>query len=188
MKNKKIIMYGGIILILLILLVVGYIIFNNIKNNKKNNIINEYIPEEEITEKQLRETVITLYFLDPETYNISPEARKIDSKQLLENPYEFLINLLIGGPKNEKLLKLIPENTKLNNAKIIDNILYIDFSDDFIKEQYLGKEQEELILKSIINTVTELTEINKVAILINGEEDIGFPDGELMFNKIFIRE
>ena len=31
---------------------------------------------------------------------------------------------------------------------------------DFIKEQNLGKEQEELILKSIVNTVTELTEIN----------------------------
>ena len=188
MKNKKLIMYVSIILIVLILLGVGYIIFNNIKNNSNKIIEEEYIPQEEITHEQLRQTILTLYFFNPENYNISSEARKIDAKLLLDNPYELIINLLIDGPKNENLLKLIPENTKLNSAKIIDNILYIDFSEDFIKEQFLGKEQEELILKSIIYTVTELTEINKVAILINGEEDSGFPDGELMFNKIFIRE
>lgn len=191
MKNKKIIMYAGIILIVLILLGVGYIILNNIKNNKnnKNEIeYEEYIPQEEITGEQLRQTVITLYFLDPATNNLTPEARQIDARELLDNPYELLINLLMEGPKNEKLLKLIPENTKLNSTQIKDNILYIDFSEDFIKEQELGKEQEELIIKSIINTVTELTEINKVAILIDGKEDKGYPDGELTFDNIFTRD
>ncbi len=173
MKNKKIIMYIGIILIVLILLGVGYIIYNNIKNNKEE-IIYEYTPQEEITGEQLRQTVITLYFLNPDTYELTPEARQIDAKELIDNPYELLINLLIEGPKNEKLLKLIPENTKLNSAQIKNNILYIDFSEDFIKEQTLGKKQEELILKSIVNTVTELTEINKVAILIDGKEDSRF--------------
>lgn len=188
MKNKRIIMYVGIILIVLILLGVGYVIFNKVKSNKEELSYNEYIPQEEITEEQLRQTVITLYFLNSETYQLIPEARQIDAKKLIDNPYEVLINLLMEGPKNEKSLKLIPENTKLNSAQIKDNILYIDFSDDFIKEQKLGKEQEELILKSIVNTVTELTEINQVAFLINGESDKGFPDGEVMFNKIFTRE
>lgn len=187
MKNKKIIMYVGIVLIVLILLGVGYVIYNNVKNNKEE-VIYEYTPEEEITGEQLRQTVITLYFLNSENYELTPEARQIDAKDLLDNPYELLINLLIEGPKNEKLLKLIPENTKLNSAQIKDNILYIDFSEEFIKEQNLGKEQEELILKSIVNTVTELTEINKIAILIDGEEDKGFPDGELIFNTVFTRE
>lgn len=187
MKNKKIIMYVGIILIVLILLGVGYVIYNNVKKNKEE-VIYEYTPQEEITEEQLRQTVITLYFLNPDTYELAPEARQIDAKELIENPYELLINLLIEGPKNEKLLKLIPENTKLNSAQLKDNILYIDFSEDFIKEQTLGEEQEELIVKSIVHTVTELTEINKVAILIDGKEDLGFPDGELMFNKVFTRE
>ena len=187
MKNKRIFMYIGVILIVLILLLVGYLIYNNIKKNKEE-FIYEYTPEEEITGEQLRQTVITLYFLDKDNYNLAPEARQIDAKELLDNPYEFLINLLMDGPKNEKLVKLIPENTKINNVKIENNILFIDFSEDFIKEQNLGKKQEELILKSIVNTVTELTEINKVAFLINGEENKEFPDGEVKFNKIFIRE
>lgn len=187
MKNKKIIMYVGIILIVIILIGVGYLIINNIKNKNKN-IISEYTPQEEITEEQLRQTVITLYFLNSEDYKLAPEARQIDAKKLLDNPYEVLINLLLEGPKNDKLLKLIPENTKLNSAQVKDDILYIDFSEDFIKEQSLGKEQEEIILKSIVNTVTELTEIDKVAFLINGEKDKGFPDSGVMFDKIFVRE
>ena len=186
MKNKKLFMYVGILLIVLVLIGVGYIIYNNINNNEK--IISEYIPEQEISEEQLRQTVVTLYFLDSNNYKLAPEARQIDSKKLVNNPYEELIKLLIEGPKNENLMKLIPENTQINSAQIKDNILYIDFSEGFINGQNLGKEQEELILKSIVNTVTELTEINRVAFLINGEENKGFPDNEVVFDKIFIRE
>lgn len=188
MKNKKIIMYVSIVLIVLIILGVGYIIYTNVKNNNEEIIAEEYTPEAEITEKQLRQTVVTLYFLDPTSYELVPEARKIDAKELIDNPYNLLISYLIEGPKNEKLQKLIPENTKLNNAYIKNNILYLDFSEELIKGQKLGLEQEELIIKSIVNTVTELTEVNKVAILIDGEENKGFPDGALMFDKVFIRE
>ena len=187
MKNKKLIMYVSIILIVVILIGVGYFIYNNIKN-KNNEMISEYTPQEEITEEQLRQTVVTLYFLDIENYKLVPEPRKIDSKELIKDPYKVLINLLIKGPKNENLIKLIPEETKLISTEIKDNILFINFSKEFISEQNLGKEQEELILKSIVNTVTELTEINKVAFLIEGEEDKAFPDNGVIFDKLFIRE
>ena len=96
--------------------------------------------------------------------------------------------MLIQGPKNEKLVKLIPENTKINNAEIKENILYLDFSEEFIKEQNLGKEQEELIVKSIVNTLTELTEINQIKILINGKENDKFPDNGVTFDKVFTRQ
>ena len=76
----------------------------NIKN-KKEDTISEYVPEQEITEEQLRQTVITLYFLDSDTYKIVPEARQIDAKKLVIDPYKVLVNLLIEGPKNEKLKK-----------------------------------------------------------------------------------
>lgn len=188
MKNKKIIMYVSIVLIVLILIGIGYLIYNKVKKKQENIRYDNYTPEEEITEEQLRQTVVTLYFLNPETAELTPEARQIDAKELIDNPYELLINLLIEGPKNEQLVKLIPENTKLNNAQIKENILYIDFSEDFIKEQNLGKEQEELILQSIVNTVTELTEVNKVAFLIDGKEDKGYPDEGVIFNKVFIRK
>ena len=116
-----------------------------------------------------------------------PEARKIDAKELIKEPYKVLIELLINGPKSEKLVKLIPDGTKLNKIEIKNDCIYIDFSNEFINGQKLGKEQEELIIKSIVNTVTELKEINSVKILIDGKENQQFPDGEINFKEAFKR-
>ena len=163
----------------------GFLVY---KNNKKNKSINqEYIPQQEITNEQLRQTVITLYFLNLDTGTIMPEARKIDAKELIKEPYKVLIELLINGPKSEKMAKLIPDGTKLNKIEIKNDCIYIDFSNEFINEQKLGKEQEELIIKSIVNTVTELKEINSVVILIDGKENQEFPDGQINFKEIFKR-
>ena len=85
------------------------------------------------------------------------------------------------------MAKLIPDGTKLNKIEIKNDCIYIDFSNEFINEQKLGKEQEELIIKSIVNTVTELKEINSVVILIDGKENQEFPDGQINFKEIFKR-
>ena len=183
MRNKKIFMYLTIIILIIIILIIGYLIYK--KNNNGNLKYNEYIPEEEITDEQLRTTIITLYFLDDKTSTIQPEARQIDVKELLDNAPQKLINLLIEGPKSDNLIKLIPDNTRVNNVEIIGDVLYLDLSDDFIKEQNLGQEKEELIIKSIVNTVTQLNEINSVKILINGESNMEFPDKGLSLEKEF---
>lgn len=185
MKNKKIIMYIGIILILIILLIIGYLIYINTNNEKK--IINEYIPAEEITEEQLRQTIVTLYFMEKETGLISSEQRQLDVKLLINNPYKILIELLIAGPNNENLIRLIPDGTKLNNVELKENIIYLDLSKEFVNEQNLGLEQETLIIKSIVNTLTQLKEVEGVRILIDGEENLGFPDGAVMFNNNFTK-
>ena len=62
MKNKKIII---IFLILFIILIIGgYFLINYLKkvNVKDQTIVEEYTPEEEISEDQLRQTIVSLYF------------------------------------------------------------------------------------------------------------------------------
>ncbi len=181
MKIKKILMYISIILGLIFVVLLGWIIKNN-GSNKKNN---EIVPEQEISDNQLRQTIVTLYFLDKQTLKLEPEARNIDVKKLINNPYQYLINILIEGPKNNELIKLIPNGTKLNNIEIIGDIVYIDFSEEFIKEQALGKEQELLIINSILKTLLELNEVSGIKILINGEEGKAFPDNCINFREIF---
>lgn len=185
MNNKKIIMYICIVALILAVLGAGVLVYKNNKSNK--NVNQEYTPQQEITDEQLRQTVITLYFLNLENGTVMPEARKIDAKELIKEPYKILIELLIKGPKSEKMAKLIPDGTKLNKIEIKNDCIYIDFSNEFINEQKLGKEQEELIIKSIVNTVTELKEINSVVILIDGKENQEFPDGQINFKEIFKR-
>ena len=100
----------------------------------------------------------------------------------------FLLELLIEGPKNETLERLIPPTVKLNEAKIIGNVVHLDFSSEFIKAENLEKDKEALIIESIVNTLTELIEVNSVIITIDGQENMGFPDGEITFTDPFTRQ
>lgn len=178
---KKILMYILIIIVIVFIILLGCIV----NKSKEKKVKNEIIPEEEISEEQLRQTIVTLYFFGKQSAKLEPEARKINVKELMNNPYQYLINLLIEGPKNNELIKLIPDGTKLNNIEIKDNIVYIDFSEELIKDQTLGEEQELLIINSILKTLLELNEVNGIKILINGEENKGFPDNYINFNTIF---
>ena len=177
MKKKIII----IIVVITVLICIGFIIFKNYFN-KEEKIPEEYIPQEEISEEQLRETIVTLYFENIESQNLNPEARKIDALELLKNPYDYLIKLLIEGPKNEKLKNIIPTGTKLNSVCLEGDILKIDFSEEFVNAENLN---EENIINSILNTVTQLNEVNGIKILINGEENKCFLDEKINFKENF---
>ena len=184
MKKKE-----GILVVVILLLIVlalgGVLIFYNKDSNEENKIVNEYTPQEEITEEQLQNTIISVYFINKETKEINPEARTIKVNLLINNPYKYLIEQLIEGPKNEKLEKGIPENTKLNKVELKEDILYIDFSKEFIENAPKGKENEQKIIETIVKTVTELNEVNYIKILIDGKENEAFADKEVTFENTF---
>lgn len=179
MKNKKI---GMIFLvILMIILIGGYLGIQYVKNQEEETIVEEYIPQEEIAEEQVRQTIVSLYFPSKETDELNPEARLIDIKEIINNPYEKLINLLIEGPKNDKNKKIIPDNTKLNKNYLEVDCIVLDFSAEFLNYSKENQKEKTNIINSLVNTLTELTEINKVKILIDGNENSEF-------NEIYSRE
>ena len=168
MKEKKI--YAIFIIIAILIALFSYMGIRYVKKDDDTNLIGEeYTPQEEISEEQMRETVVTLYFANSETNELMPEARRIDVKELLNEPYAHIVNLLIEGPKSERLLRLIPENTFLNSAILQGNCVCVDFSVQFI-ENFSGDEKTaENIIYSIVNSLTELNEVNSVKITIIGE-------------------
>ena len=178
---KKIII---LIIIVIICIVVGVILF---LNNKPKEEIQEYQPQEEISEEQERQTMVSLYFVNKTTKTLEPEARLIDVKELINNPYTTLINLLIEGPKNENHEKTIPDGTTLLNSSLEGDVLKLDFSQEFINNHVGGMEEEQNTINSIVNTLTELTEVNSIKILINGEENKSFSDGNIDFTQNFTR-
>ena len=167
MKNKKIIL---IFSILLILVLIGGIFAIWFVKNKENSKVEEITPEEEISEEQLRQTIVTLYFVSNETNEIMPEARLIDIKEIIATPYEKLINLLIEGPKNEKAKKVIPEGTTLLKTFLEKDVITLDFSKEFLNYNKEDEKEKENIINTIVNTLTELTEINGVKIKIEGDD------------------
>ena len=183
MKGKRIF----IVLVAILLIMIVILAILKWKGKEKNIEQSEIIPLEEITEEQERQTMISLYFVNPENNDLAPEARKIDAKNLLENPYKFILELLINGPKNEKLYSIIPEGTKVNNATLNNDVVVVDLSKEFIENQE-SAEKASLSIYSIVNTLTELNEVNAVKILIEGEENKVFNNIELNLEGNFVRK
>ena len=188
MKNKKLLFYIGLTLILILTIIALIFIFksdNNIEN--LTNEILEYVPEQELSDDEIRKTIISLYFKNIETNSLVAEAKCIDVKELYKEPYSYLINILIAGPKNAKLESAIPEGTKVNSCTLKGNTLYVDLSKEFIDNAPSGIEEESMIIYSIVNTLTELNEVSEVKFLINGEENLQFKDGKINFKETFIK-
>lgn len=181
MKGKKI----GIIfsIALIVILIGGYFTIKHVKNKKEEIIVDEYVPQEEIAEEQVRQTIVSLYFPSKETNEINPEARLIDIKEIINTPYDKLINLLIEGPKNEKNKKVIPENTKLNKNYLENDCIVLDFSSEFLNYPKEDEKEKSNIINCIVNTLTELNEVNKVKILIDGNENEDFKEIYTRQNK-----
>ena len=178
-KDKRIIIIFSILLI--IILVGGYFAIKYAKENSETANVEEYTPEVEITDEQNRQTIVSLYFPLKETKELSPEARLVDIREIINNPYEKLFNLLLEGPKNDKAEKIIPENTKVLKTYMEEDCVVLDLSNDFLRYNKDDKNVKNNLINSVVNTLTELTEVNKVKFLIDGKENSEF-------NEIYTRK
>lgn len=161
---------------------------NNQENLVGNRILNEYTPLEEITEEQNRQTTITLYFRNKTTGELVTETKRIDSKNLLNEPYKYLVELLIAGSENEDIESCIPKETVVISASLKGNIVELNLSKEFIENHEGTLEKEKMTIDSIVKTLTELNEVEYVKILIDGEENAEFKDKQINFKDKFGRE
>lgn len=176
MERSKIKIFYGVIAIVIV--VVGVFVIKWLKdaNEENETLVGDYTPEAEITEDQARQTILNLYFPGKESHELMLEARLVDVKELMNIPYEKIINLLLEGPKNEKLERVIPENTKVLKTYLDKDCLVVDLSKDFLNFDMEKENTKENLINSIVNTLTELTEVNSVKFLIEGNENEQFKD------------
>lgn len=158
MKNKIII---PILFIIVIIILIICSVSTEVENNVENIV--EIQPEEEITDDVVRQTKVNLYFLDNTSGILAKEERTIDSKELIDNPYKVVIDLLLAGPNTEGLISAIPEGTKVNSINHEKGIIEVDLSEEFLNSSGTNA------IYSIVNTLTEFTEVNGVKFKINGD-------------------
>lgn len=174
-SNPKIIFS---LLVIVVLIIVGYLIFNKFivpawERYKEKPIVTKEVPykEEEIKEVQpvpIEEMVeVNLYFSDSQAMYLVPEKRKIPQTTSLAR--QAVIEL-IKGPENSNLYPTIPEGTQVNELYIAGDIAYIDLSEEIFKNHPGGSSGELMTVYSIVNTLTEISQIKGVQILVEGNE------------------
>ena len=78
--------------------------------------------------------------------------------------------------QKSKIEKYETENTKLLISSLEGECLTLDFSNEFLNYNKDDDKAKENMTYSIVNTVTELNEVNKVKFLINGQTNDEFKD------------
>ncbi len=122
---------------------------------------------------------VTLYYTNKDNSQILTETREVKLSREQTLP-QLAVGELLKGPKTEGLKSSIPTGTKLLNVEVKDKIATVNLSKDF--SGFPGMMAESLAVISIVNTLTDLKEIQKTHILVDGNELIapsGSPYGPL---------
>lgn len=94
-------------------------------------------------------------------YNTNISLEKLVVEQLLSGP---------GADVADVVYPTINPNTKIVSISVKDGICYVNFDESFLTQIY--NVSSDVAIYSIVNSLAELTNVNKVQISVNGETDI----------------
>lgn len=125
------------------------------------------LPEPTKVESLPRE--VLLYFADPAGSYLVSETQQIDG---CDEDRECLRNLfmaLVQGPQGE-LLPILPEQTRIRNIELRDDVVVVDFNDAFVHGHPGGSLSELLTVYGLANSMAvNFPYLKRVQILVEGE-------------------
>ena len=86
----------------------------------------------------------------------------------------LVVEKIIGGPEDEDLNPTVNPNTKIISIAVKDNICYVNLSKEFMTTQ--NEVLPEVTVYSLVNSLIELQNINKVQISVDGNNSFVFRD------------
>ena len=116
---------------------------------------------------------LNLYFAAANGKHIVKVVRSVEynSNISLER---LVVEKIIGGPEDEELHPTVNPNTKIISIAVKDNICYVNLSKEFLITQ--NTVLPEVTVYSIVNSLIELQNINKVQISVEGDNSFMFRD------------
>ncbi len=149
-------------------------------------LIGEY-EASQLTDK----TPIRLYFANEDNTKLKLEIRYIDTADAKKSTSQLasvIVRELIKGPSDETAFKrTIPLEAALRTpVSISGKVATIDMSKEFKTKHPGGKDAEKMTIYSIVNSVTELEDIQKVKFTIAGKAQKEYM-GNFQFDSLFPR-
>ena len=117
------------------------------------------------------ETTLTLYFATEDGSRLAKEVRNVEYSSNISKE-KLVLEQLISGPEKKGLGQTIAAERKVNSVITKEGICYVNLGDLSIDSLNLvGTIAEEVSVYSIVNSLCELPNVNKVQISIDGETD-----------------
>lgn len=172
MVNRRIILFGLIVVLGLTVLSIGKNLINNRLSAKDDEIEIIRSDEDDIVvaeEEGIRKTI--MYFRDADGFLV-PVMRRIPWE---EGIARVTLNNMIDSPELRETLKptgllpVIPAGTEILGISINDEagLCKVDFSENALNNQ--SDKEEESFIKGVVYTLTEFPAIKEVQILVGGK-------------------
>ena len=119
---------------------------------------------------------LKLYFANAEGKKLVPVFRSVvyNSNISME---KLAVEQIISGPNTNICFPTISKDTRVNSLSVRDGVCYIDFDQAFLNEPY--NVTAEVAIYSIVNTIAELSDVNKVVFSVNGAQSFTFKDTQM---------
>ncbi|MFP4015878.1 MAG: GerMN domain-containing protein [Halanaerobiales bacterium] len=129
-------------------------------------------PEVNIPDEQ--ENRVKLYYSTKDAMYLQAEERSIEDDtietEMGVEKYRATIQQLIKGPQSSNLADTIPDGVELINIEVNGDTAYLNFNRALVENHWGGSTGEIMTVYSIVNTMTQFPEINRVQILIEDQE------------------
>lgn len=112
------------------------------------------------------ERQVTLYFPDDQAQFLVPEQRTVTGEG---DVAAAIVTALIAGPETEGLFSSIPPGARLLGIQRQGAAVVVDFSRQFQTEHWGGSTGEIMTLYSLANSLTEVADIDRVFLTLEGE-------------------
>ena len=84
------------------------------------------------------------------------------------------VEQIISGPNTNIAFATVSKESKLNSVNVKDGVCYLDFDNNFLTQP--NKVSTEVAIYSIVDTLTELPNVNKVVMSVNGTTPFNYMD------------
>lgn len=132
------------------------------------------LPGDPVSPVPSKDTVtVDLHFADDQAMEVLPERREVEvASDPSQRPpmEELVVTELLKGPKDPLLRRTFPTDTSLISVQVTDGLALANFSKELVTKHGGGSTGEMMTILSLVNSLTELPNVQKVQILVEGRK------------------
>ena len=140
---------------------------NKAQESHNTSVASSSNKEAQAPEKKAESAMsMTLYYPDDSGMKLIAVKRDVKPSP---DKYVAVMKSLMSGTDKKGTVDIIPKTAKLRSVKVKDGVAKVDFSRELVKDFNGGSTGEEMLVGSIVDTLTEFSEVKKVQILVEGK-------------------
>lgn len=126
---------------------------------------------------------ITLYFANGNGDGLVPEIQECHYNSNISME-KLVMERLLAGPLGNEGKATIPAGTKLVSVSVLDGVCFVNLDNGFLNQNY--DIEEGVVIYSIVNSLAELPNVNKVQLSVNGDTSLTYRES-FSFGTVYER-